>query len=251
MLFLSLHSKFVYSLLSDVIYQFLLLATVTLSCYVLFTHVRHEPIVELVAGLTCGRDEKVNIVICYDGEELNRWDQERLTPLLRAARCGHYNILQTILKTGFKVNDSEKDMRTALIMASCKGHLNVVDLLLRHGARISSKDKDGNTALILAAEKGFVDVVKLLIQYGAEINWKNAYGLSSLNAGVKYSCYIFVPLFMWKKFTIVHIYPFYVDAYQSFVGMEGRTVSYQGGSIFDPSRGVCRYNRQSWADPVV
>ena len=225
MLYLSLHAKLIYSFLSRLPLQALpLLAALWLLWYIVFYCIVDGPFEKLVKAVGDGNDEEVNITIRDGVVELDKLDKEGLTPLLRAARCGHYNIMLALLKAGCKVNGTDKTMKTALMMASSMGHYNAVDLLIRHGARISAKDENGNTALILAAQRGFLDIVKLLAQNGADINWKNAYGLSSLNAGMTNYWILF-------KFTAVccvsvYLYIYIFTGRESFVRLERTTLQY-------------------------
>lgn len=185
MLYLSLHAKLIYSFLNYVPFEvLLLLAALCTLLYVLFIRIEHRPFERLVKAVKEGNEAQVDVIIRDDVVDLDRLDEEGITPFLRAARCGHYSILLTLLKAGCKVNQVDKDMRSALMIASSMGHCNVVDLLIRRGARISAKDGSGNTALIIAAERGFIDIVKLLVQRGADMNWKNMLGLSSLSVGM-------------------------------------------------------------------
>ena len=184
MLYLSFHAKLIYSLFLHLPWQALLyLGALCLFGYAISSCTRHRPFERLAKAIDDGDDRLVNSLLCEDAIDLDRRDGDGLTPLLRAAHCGHYNILLALLKAGSKINDSDRHMRTVLMVASSRGHYNIVDLLLRRGARISAKDENGNTALILATQRGLIDVVKLLIENCSDINWKNMNGLSSLNAG--------------------------------------------------------------------
>jgi len=58
---------------------------------------------------------------------------------------------------------------TVLMVASMQGHYQIVESLLRSGADVNVKDKQNWTALMKAADKGNLEVVKLLLANGADV----------------------------------------------------------------------------------
>lgn len=88
--------------------------------------------------------------------------------LLRAARAGHAETVQTMLRApGRDINVRDENGRTPLIEAARSGHNDVVQALLVGGADVKLKDKQGKTSLMYAAEGGHTETVKLLRQGGA------------------------------------------------------------------------------------
>jgi ankyrin repeat protein len=88
--------------------------------------------------------------------------------LLRAAREGHADAVQELLKTpGIDVNATDEEGNTALIEAARFGHDHVAQVLLAAGADTKVRDKNGKTPLMLAVAGGHDEVVMALRQAGA------------------------------------------------------------------------------------
>lgn len=62
------------------------------------------------------------------------WSDEGQTALILAARNGHLEVVEALLKAGADPDHATADGRTALIMAAEGGHATVVESLLRAGA---------------------------------------------------------------------------------------------------------------------
>ncbi|HEY6803066.1 MAG TPA: ankyrin repeat domain-containing protein [Pyrinomonadaceae bacterium] len=87
--------------------------------------------------------------------------------LLRAARDGHADAVQELLKTpGIDVNATDADGNTALLEAARFGHDHVARVLLAGGANTKVRDKNGKTPLMLAVAGGHDEVVLALRQAG-------------------------------------------------------------------------------------
>ncbi|XP_045120610.1 ankycorbin-like isoform X1 [Portunus trituberculatus] len=92
--------------------------------------------------------------------------------LVRAAKGGDLEGLQTALERGGQVDGGGGSGRQALHEASEAGHLEVVKLLLNHKAQVNSRSKrhgdEGGTALHLATEAGNVNIMEELLKAGAD-----------------------------------------------------------------------------------
>ena len=99
---------------------------------------------------------------------------------LNAARAGHLEVLETLLRAGAELEATDKDGVTALMWASAKGHAGCAKALLDWGADIDAVSANGNTALIMAAMYGQLACAKLLLEAGANRSKKNADGNSAL-----------------------------------------------------------------------
>lgn len=91
------------------------------------------------------------------------------TPLHAAAKAGHVETVELLLKAGIFRDAKTKVDRTALQMAAEEGYTTIVQMLLEHGADINSKDMLRMTALHWAVERGHRDVVTVLLSYGADV----------------------------------------------------------------------------------
>jgi len=88
--------------------------------------------------------------------------------LLRAARDGHADAVQELLKSpDIDVNATDADGNTALIEAARFGHDHVARVLLAAGANTKVRDKNGKTPLMLAVAGGHDEVALALRQGGA------------------------------------------------------------------------------------
>ncbi|XP_059351348.1 GA-binding protein subunit beta-1-like isoform X2 [Daphnia carinata] len=91
------------------------------------------------------------------------------TPLHAAAKAGHIETVELLLKAGIFRDAKTKVDRTALQMAAEEGFTAIVQLLLEAGADINAKDMLRMTALHWAVERGHRDVVMVLLSYGADV----------------------------------------------------------------------------------
>ncbi|XP_053692660.1 ankyrin repeat domain-containing protein 50 [Sabethes cyaneus] len=132
---------------------------------------------------------------CKDPIDLEIEDLNGQTALNIAARNGHIEIVNLLLRykqslndgTGrfrkIDVNHADRDGWTPLRSASWGGHTDVVKLLIESGVcAIDRADKEGRTALRAAAWSGNEDIVKILIEAGANVNSIDKQGRTSLIA---------------------------------------------------------------------
>jgi uncharacterized protein len=102
------------------------------------------------------------------------------TPLMRAAGCGHTEVVKLLLEDGADINARDSEGNTAISGAAYYMHADIVDLLLTRGADINVKDMDGNTLLMNAAGNGRLEVVKFLLSKGADVNVQDDNGTTAL-----------------------------------------------------------------------
>lgn len=100
--------------------------------------------------------------------------------LVEAAKNGHIEIVEFLLKKGSDINYRSLDyeQKTPLMLSSFAGHEKVVKLLIKKGADLNITDGSDHNALFFAAIDGRENIVKLLIKKGANIHqkyadWKN------------------------------------------------------------------------------
>ena len=87
--------------------------------------------------------------------------------MIQAARNGHNNDLQTLLKAGAIVDETELIFHhSALMVAALNGHNKTVDLLLTAGANPELTDISQRPALLLAATNNHLSVVIQLLDSG-------------------------------------------------------------------------------------
>ncbi|XP_017778994.1 PREDICTED: ankyrin-3-like isoform X4 [Nicrophorus vespilloides] len=128
--------------------------------------------------------EKAPVVNGTNMETLPRQSkqQDPNTAFLRAARAGQLDKIQEYLDSGTvrDINTSNANGLNALHLAAKDGHVEVVQELLKRDAIVDAATKKGNTALHIASLAGQEDVVRLLIQHSASINVQSQNGFTPL-----------------------------------------------------------------------
>ncbi len=124
--------------------------------------------VKVQEAITNGAD--VNARNNYDG----------LTALMWAARHGHADVVEVLMKHGADVNAKNNDGWTALMHSALNDEAEAAEVLLAHGANVNVKDNNGTTALMSAAQEGKTEVVEALLKHGADVNVKNNNGKTAL-----------------------------------------------------------------------
>ena len=84
------------------------------------------------------------------------------TALYRAARYGHTDSIELLIKAGAKIDIQKNDGNTALYWAARYGHTDSLELLIKAGASLDTPNNRGKTALTLAEEEGRTDIIELL-----------------------------------------------------------------------------------------
>ncbi|MFC1614759.1 ankyrin repeat domain-containing protein, partial [Gemmatimonadota bacterium] len=80
--------------------------------------------------------------------------------------------------------ENVRDGHTELILAARDGHTNIVEELLKAGADVNEKDIFGETALILAIRNGRTEIVRKLLQASAEVNEKDYLDVAPLSSAI-------------------------------------------------------------------
>jgi ankyrin repeat protein len=108
-------------------------------------------------------------------------------PLHWAAEFSHREIVELLLRSGAKANDSDYWSSTALHMTAQKsrnGCVEVAAALLDHGAEINCRDRSGDTAIHMAARRQRQDLVEFLLTRGAKAGTRNELGNTPLHGVV-------------------------------------------------------------------
>ena len=114
------------------------------------------------------------------GENVNKREENRTTPLFVAVESGNLDMVRLLLAHGAKVNARNKTKQTPIMGLGDDASVELVDLLLAHGAKVDVVDENGYTPLIIAAAGADAKVVSALITAGSRIDAQNEEGMSAL-----------------------------------------------------------------------
>jgi ankyrin repeat protein len=88
------------------------------------------------------------------------------TPLMKACRGGHVEVIKFLLSKGADVNrTTASNDHTPLSLACAGGHIAAVEVLLAAGANPYHKLKDNSTMIIEAARGGHTNVIRALLDF--------------------------------------------------------------------------------------
>jgi len=128
-------------------------------------------------------------VLLEAGANVNVFDSFERTPAMLAAKNGHYQALELLMKAVTKEEEDEEEadkaMRKTLDQrdltgknvfhfAAEGGSMQCIELLLQLGADMQATEENGRTPLHLASAKGHTDLVEFFIESGAEMNAKDS-----------------------------------------------------------------------------
>ncbi|MCP4745730.1 MAG: hypothetical protein GY874_06250, partial [Desulfobacteraceae bacterium] len=118
-----------------------------------------------------GHIDVVDALLLHPGADVNKADDEGWTPLNWAAEEGHTDVVNALLShPGIDVNQANDNGWTPVYRAARNGHIEVVKLLLSHPnscdkIEVNKADDEGWTPLNWAAEEGHTDVVNALLSH--------------------------------------------------------------------------------------
>jgi ankyrin repeat protein len=108
-------------------------------------------------------DEEMIRGLLVLGIEPDLKNPRNVSPLWRAACCGHFAVVKLLLDTqAVDINVRSIAGRSPLFWAAAKGHEDIVRLLLERHANPNFVDKDGQTPLSMAKQNGHDKVIDLL-----------------------------------------------------------------------------------------
>jgi len=118
------------------------------------------------------------------------------TPLIRAARQGHKDVVQALLDNNANIDHQQKDGLTALILATRWGHKDVVQELVDNEANVNHQDSIGRTAIMAAAYMGHKEIARVLIDNGANIDHQDSEGWTALMYAARFGRGVVVRLLL-------------------------------------------------------
>lgn len=105
-------------------------------------------------------------------------------PLIKAAKNGDAEILQTLISKGANVNARDECNNTVLGWAVSGDHSDCAALLLKKGADVNTKSFKGLPPLHVATYNNNSRMVKLLLANGANVNAKDPYQMTALMGAI-------------------------------------------------------------------
>lgn len=171
----------------------------------------HGAVVDIFACAYLGRVANADALLKRSPDLARATTADGMTPLHYAARAGHYDLADVLLRYHADVNARDSNGKTPLIEA-CHGgpwkpepDEKIIRLLLSHnaetdlftaaamgrtdliqaqldqdGTRIEELTDTGETSLFLAAHNNRFAAVKLLVERGADVNRSDAVGIAAL-----------------------------------------------------------------------
>lgn len=119
-------------------------------------------------------------VLLSQSADVNAHHPDGSTPLIKAARHDHREIVQKLLAAGARVDDKDVEGWTALMWSAEFGKLETVGILLKAGANPNARTETGGVAIMPATINGHLDVLKLLLGKGADVNARTTEGATTL-----------------------------------------------------------------------
>jgi len=111
-------------------------------------------------------------------ENLNQFDSDGKTALLRTITNKEIDKAKSLLQKGADVNLAEKNglQGSPLMYAASTGNMQLCKLLIDHGANTNQLDINEDHALNWATYYGYVDIINLLINSGTDLTIKSKHG---------------------------------------------------------------------------
>ena len=104
-----------------------------------------------------------------------------------AAKEGYHRCIEVLLSTGFNVNDVLwYRLETPLTLALQSGNMKSLEVLLRCGADVNQWKRGGDSPLIIAIKQGKCKQVERLIEAGADVNQLDHKEIPALSVAIQY-----------------------------------------------------------------
>lgn len=147
------------------------------------------PLISAISGQQ--HISKSALYLVKHGANVNWAGSDGKSVLMFAAMDSGPEVVSYLLRHGAKVDRQDEWKATPLLRAACFGGCGSVsnpdagNVLITHGADVNHQDNDGNTALMLLTsldsfEESDLTFAKNLIKHGADVNLRNKRGETAL-----------------------------------------------------------------------
>ncbi len=135
----------------------------------------------LIAAARAGHPNVIQQLV-KGGADLEAYDAEGVTPLQWAAREGHHEVSRNLLTAKARADNPGRETNRSppLLLATMAGHLETAKTLLEGGADPNTANRRGATPLIAAAYQGQLPLVQHLLSHRADPNIANRTGHTPL-----------------------------------------------------------------------
>ena len=121
----------------------------------------------LLEAAKTGHNEAAQFLLKFI-EDVNHYNNEGRTALMLASVCGHEQVVQTLISAGANPNIQDNTGYTALMLACDANSYTIVSYLLQAGTNPDIQTNNGDTSIIIACRNNHSDIVKLLLQFNAD-----------------------------------------------------------------------------------
>lgn len=135
-----------------------------------------KPVTPLVRASRHGHIEIMKALLEAGADSNKESAYRNSSAIADASRMGHLDAVKLLLSSVADPNGSSENKKPALHEAARTGKPEVAALLLKHGADCNRRDSAGYTALHYAAGEGHLEVLELLTQAGADVNDQTTQG---------------------------------------------------------------------------
>ncbi|XP_046571003.1 ankyrin repeat and KH domain-containing protein mask-like [Haliotis rubra] len=128
-----------------------------------------ETILHMACGV--GNVDIIMYLLKHDIVEINSQGFNGLTPVMRAAKYGHKDVFDVLVKAGADLSRLSDRKETTLHVACTGGNVGIIKYLLKHDiVDIDSRDVDGWTPVMHTVTGGRKDVFDLLVKWSADLS---------------------------------------------------------------------------------
>jgi ankyrin repeat protein len=123
---------------------------------------------------------KIKTLYALKADTINSKNESGFSPLIIAVYRQQSDAALLLIRLGADLNTNSPE-GTALIAASYRGDLNLLNLLLASGAKTDESNDDGVSALMYAAQLNHETIARSLIQHGANKHLRSKAGYSAFD----------------------------------------------------------------------